>query len=207
MDYSVYDAYRAGFERVLFIIRPELHEAFEDAIGRKARRFMQVDYAYQTLDRLPEGQDTAFVSQQNVPVAGRIAALFSSFGMDAERKLLGLVALGGSTHAHEYRILFAVPELDEQALADWWEYAVAAERELVKPDKAHEFSLVSVILVTGKTDRAVQKKLKKLAGGRDFSAQGKGWSAVRMAVVELDGRRLHTNRMGDSLKNILKPFL
>lgn len=158
-------------------------------------------------DRLAEGQDKAFVSRQNVPVAGRIAALFSSFGMDAERKLLGLVALGGSTHAHEYRILFAVPELDEQALADWWEYAVAAERELVKPDKTHEFSLVSVILVTGKTDRAVQKKLKKLAGGRDFSAQGKGWSAVRMAVVELDGRRLYTNRMGDSLKNILKPFL
>ena len=55
LDYSVYDAYRAGFERVVFIIRPELHEAFEDAIGRKARRFMQVDYAYQTLDRLPEG--------------------------------------------------------------------------------------------------------------------------------------------------------
>lgn len=55
LDYSVYDAYRAGFERVVFIIRPELEQAFEDAIGRKARRFMQVDYAYQTLDRLPEG--------------------------------------------------------------------------------------------------------------------------------------------------------
>ena len=35
--------------------RAELHEAFEQAIGAKARRFMQVDYAYQTLDRLPEG--------------------------------------------------------------------------------------------------------------------------------------------------------
>ena len=55
LDYSVYDAYRAGFERVVFIIRPELHEAFEEAIGRKARRFMQVDYAYQTLDKLPDG--------------------------------------------------------------------------------------------------------------------------------------------------------
>ena len=55
LDYSVYDAHRAGFERVVFIIRPELEQAFEDAIGRKARRFMQVDYAYQTLDRLPEG--------------------------------------------------------------------------------------------------------------------------------------------------------
>ena len=55
LDYSIYDAHRAGFDRVVFIIRPELHEAFEQAIGAKARRFMQVDYAYQTLDRLPEG--------------------------------------------------------------------------------------------------------------------------------------------------------
>lgn len=55
LDYSIYDAYRAGFKRVVFIIRPELEQAFEDAIGRKARRFMQVDYAYQTLQNLPEG--------------------------------------------------------------------------------------------------------------------------------------------------------
>ena len=55
LDYSVYDAHRAGFERVVFIIRPELQEAFEQAIGRKARRLMQVDYAYQTLDRIPAG--------------------------------------------------------------------------------------------------------------------------------------------------------
>ena len=55
LDYSVYDAHRAGFERVVFIIRPELEQAFEQAIGRKARRFMQVDYAFQTLDNLPEG--------------------------------------------------------------------------------------------------------------------------------------------------------
>ena len=55
LDYSIFDAHRAGFERVIFIIRPELRDAFEQAIGAKARRFMQVDYAYQTLDSLPEG--------------------------------------------------------------------------------------------------------------------------------------------------------
>ncbi|MBQ8145010.1 MAG: nucleotidyltransferase [Butyricicoccus sp.] len=54
LDYSLYDARRAGFERVVFIIKPELEEAFEQAIGRKARAFMQVDYAYQTLETLPE---------------------------------------------------------------------------------------------------------------------------------------------------------
>ena len=158
-------------------------------------------------DRMTAGQDSAFVSKQNVQVAGRTAAVLSSFGLDSARRIFGLVPAGGSTHAHEYRLLFAVPNLDEKALADWWDYAVEAELELVKPDSTHEFSMVSVILVTGSTDRAVQKKLKKLSGGRDFSARGQGWSSVRMAVVELDGRRLHTNRMGESLKNILKPFL
>lgn len=158
-------------------------------------------------DRLAEGQDKAFVSHQNVPVAGRIAALFSSFGVDAERKLLGLVPMGNITHAHEYRLLFAVPELNEQSLEDWWRYAESAERELVQPDASHEFSIVSVILATGSVEKAVRKKLKKLSGGRDFSREGRGWSTVRMAVVELDGLRLHTNRMGDPLKNILEPIL
>ena len=55
LDYSIYDAHRAGFSRVVFIIKPELEDAFEQAIGRKARRYMQVDYAYQTTDNLPEG--------------------------------------------------------------------------------------------------------------------------------------------------------
>jgi hypothetical protein len=55
LDYSLYDAYRAGFRRVVFIIKPELTESFEAAIGKKVRAYMQVDYVYQTLDRLPAG--------------------------------------------------------------------------------------------------------------------------------------------------------
>lgn len=54
LDYSIYDAYRAGFRRVVFIIKPELQQAFEQAIGQKARRYMQVDYVYQTLTTLPD---------------------------------------------------------------------------------------------------------------------------------------------------------
>lgn len=54
LDYSIYDAYRAGFRRVVFIIKPELNEAFEQAIGSKARRLMQVDYVYQTLSAIPD---------------------------------------------------------------------------------------------------------------------------------------------------------
>ena len=55
LDYSLYDARLAGFDRVVFVIKPELEEAFESAIGRRARQHMEVIYAYQTLDTLPDG--------------------------------------------------------------------------------------------------------------------------------------------------------
>ena len=55
LDYSIYDAYRAGFRRVVFIIKPELREAFEASIGARAARRMRVDYVYQTVGCLPEG--------------------------------------------------------------------------------------------------------------------------------------------------------
>lgn len=55
MDYSVYDACRAGFRHVVFIIRPALREDFERTIGRRAAQSMKVSYVYQTPDRVPEG--------------------------------------------------------------------------------------------------------------------------------------------------------
>lgn len=55
LDYSIYDAYRAGFRQVVFIIRPELQESFAETIGRRAARQMEVSYVYQTTDHLPEG--------------------------------------------------------------------------------------------------------------------------------------------------------
>lgn len=55
MDYSIFDAKRAGIERVVFVIRKELEDAFRAKIGAKYERWMRVDYAFQELDLLPEG--------------------------------------------------------------------------------------------------------------------------------------------------------
>ncbi|MDD6610762.1 MAG: sugar phosphate nucleotidyltransferase [Clostridiales bacterium] len=55
MNYSIYDAWKAGFRRVVFIIKEELLEAFRERIGNAAEQLMQVDYVFQSLDRLPEG--------------------------------------------------------------------------------------------------------------------------------------------------------
>ena len=55
MDYSIYDARRAGFETVIFIIKRELDATFRTAIGDRLSRVMDVQYAYQELEDLPEG--------------------------------------------------------------------------------------------------------------------------------------------------------
>lgn len=55
LDYSLYDAYRAGFRRVIFLIRPEMADDFEAHIAARVRGAMEVTYAFQTIDRLPEG--------------------------------------------------------------------------------------------------------------------------------------------------------
>ena len=55
MDYSIYDALRAGFDRVVCIIKPEMREDFYDVIGRRLEKHIEVQYAYQRLDNLPAG--------------------------------------------------------------------------------------------------------------------------------------------------------
>lgn len=55
LDYSVYDACRAGFTRVLFVIRREFEQVFRDQVGERFRGRMKVDYAFQELDLLPSG--------------------------------------------------------------------------------------------------------------------------------------------------------
>lgn len=55
LDYSVYDAKQAGFETVVFVIKPEMEQEFEEVVGKRIRKHMQVKYAFQTVDSLPEG--------------------------------------------------------------------------------------------------------------------------------------------------------
>ena len=55
MDYSVFDAVRAGFNRVIFVIRKDFEEEFKERVGRKYENLLKVDYAFQQLDDLPAG--------------------------------------------------------------------------------------------------------------------------------------------------------
>ncbi len=55
MDYSIYDAKRAGFGKVVFVIRPSFEEDFKNLVISKYKGFIEVDYVFQELHMLPEG--------------------------------------------------------------------------------------------------------------------------------------------------------
>ena len=55
MDYSVYDAMEAGFNKVVFIIRKDLEKDFREVIGNRMEKVVETAYAFQELDDLPEG--------------------------------------------------------------------------------------------------------------------------------------------------------
>lgn len=55
MDFSIYDAKQAGFEKVIFIIKKAIEKDFRENVGNRISKQMEVAYVYQELDKLPEG--------------------------------------------------------------------------------------------------------------------------------------------------------
>lgn len=55
MDFSIFDAKEAGFEKVVFIIKKAIEKEFKENVGRRMERHIQTEYVYQELDNLPEG--------------------------------------------------------------------------------------------------------------------------------------------------------
>lgn len=57
MDFSMFDAKRAGFEKVIFIIKRENEKDFREAVGDRIGKYMEVSYAFQELANIPEGYE------------------------------------------------------------------------------------------------------------------------------------------------------
>ena len=57
IDYSIFDAVRAGFNKVVFIIKEENYEIFKETIGKRVEKQIKVEYAFQRQTDIPEGYD------------------------------------------------------------------------------------------------------------------------------------------------------
>lgn len=55
IDFSIYDAVKAGFKTIVFIIKHQIEEEFKRSIGDRIGKYVNVKYVFQELDKLPEG--------------------------------------------------------------------------------------------------------------------------------------------------------
>jgi hypothetical protein len=56
MEYSIFDALKAGFGKVVFVIRPDMEQVFRDSLGQKIEKRIAVRYVHQRIDALPVGR-------------------------------------------------------------------------------------------------------------------------------------------------------
>lgn len=112
LDYSVYDAKRAGFETVVFVIKPEMEQAFEEAVGSHLREHIEVRYAYQTLDNLPQGFSVP--EGREKPWGTGHAVLCAAQVIDAPFAVINADDYYGP---HGYKLLFDLLCSDEERCA------------------------------------------------------------------------------------------
>lgn len=74
MDFSLYDAMKAGFEKVIFVIKRENEKDFREAIGDRVAQFLDVEYAFQDIADIPQGYE---VPEERVKPWGTGHAVFS----------------------------------------------------------------------------------------------------------------------------------
>lgn len=118
IDYSIYDARRAGFETVVFVIKPEIERDFKAGIGDRLSRVMDVKYVYQCKEDLPAGYTVpegrvkpwgtaqAVLAARNV-VDGPFAVINSDdyYGPEGFREIYQFLCSGGDGEKYRYAMV------------------------------------------------------------------------------------------------------
>lgn len=117
MEYSIFDAARAGFHRVVFVVRPEIEEDFRETIGKKIGARLEVNFVHQTLDDLP-GDHTppagrskpwgtgqaVLAAEPVVPGAFAVINADDFYGAESYRSLARFLEVASGTTTPDYAI-------------------------------------------------------------------------------------------------------
>ena len=117
IDYSIYDAIKAGFNRVVFIIKKENFEIFKETVGSRVEKYVDTSYVFQKIDNIPAGYH---VPDGRVKPWGTSHAVMSCCGVVDE----DFIVINSDDFYGRDAFLVASKFLDERAKNNWNEYAV-----------------------------------------------------------------------------------
>lgn len=102
MDYSVYDAFRAGFDKLVFVIRRDIERPFKETVGRRFEQHLEVQYAYQELSQVPAGVNISPARQKPWGTGHALLA-----GASAVREPMAVINADDFYGAESFRVLAA----------------------------------------------------------------------------------------------------
>ena len=85
IDYSIYDAKLAGFDKVIFIIKEENLEIFKETVGKRVEKYIKVEYAFQKLTDIPEG---VTLPKDRVKPLGTAQAILSAKNLVSDKFII-----------------------------------------------------------------------------------------------------------------------
>ncbi|KIR03100.1 hypothetical protein P261_01915 [Lachnospiraceae bacterium TWA4] len=136
MDFSIYDAKKAGFEEVIFIIKEENLEIFKEVIGNRVSKFLKVSYVFQKVENLPDGY--SLPEGRTKPWGTGHAVLSAASVVDGPFVVINADDYYGST---SFKVLYDY--LMENADTDTYNYAMAG------------YSLANTVTENGTVSRGV----------------------------------------------------
>lgn len=101
IDFSIYDALKAGFKKIVCIIKKEIEEDFNEIIGNRLKKLCEVKYVYQQLDNLPEGYS---VPEGRIKPWGTAHAILSC--LDAVEGPFAVINADDYYGSHAFQILY-----------------------------------------------------------------------------------------------------
>ena len=172
LDYSVYDAHEAGFETVIIIIKEAIKKDFMETVGARLRKApVEIRYAYQELDKLPEGYTVP--EERTKPWGTSHAVLCAKDVIDGAP--FAVINADDYYGKSAYRVIFDT--LSKAADGEKYDYCmVGYELGKTVTDNGSVARGVCCIDENGNLSHVVERtKIEKYEGGIHFTEDGENW--------------------------------
>ena len=204
MDFSIYDAVRAGFEKVVFIIKKENESDFKAAIGDRISRIVEVAYVFQDLYNLPEGYE---VPEGRVKPWGTGHAIMSCIGqVDGPFVVINADDYYGS---HAFQMAYDFLEKNQDSTGIYQYMMVGYRLENTLTDNGHVARGICVTDENGYlVDINERTHIEKRDGGAAYTEDdGNTWTKIPVdSTVSMNMWGFSATILGE-LKNRFPQFL
>lgn len=152
--------------------------------------------AGKVLDRLLRAHEGYFDVERDHEHGGRTFPGYAEFHSMSSQYVLSKRAKLWEANSHEYMFFVVVERLDEQAFDELVAFMTSSALDKVTLEDNHMSSYLTLVVIASAVDDGLDRIVRKTSFRKSFMLGLKGWADLRVCVIDLDARRVHSNARG-----------